>query len=152
MRLSSPAFQDGEMIPQRFGRDFENVNPPLSIDDIPTHARSLVIIMEDPDVPPDAGVPVWDHWVVFNIPPTTTMIPEAWKPIGVRGKGTRGDLDYGGPRPPDREHRYFFRIYALDVILSLPEGSIKQELLQAMQGHVLAEAELIGRFVPPMAS
>lgn len=152
MKLTSPAFQDGEMIPPRYGRDFANVNPPLAIDDVPAGTKSLAIIMEDPDVPAAAGVPVWDHWIVFNIPPTITVIPEAWSPEGVRGKGTRGELDYGGPRPPDREHRYFFRIYALDSLLGLPEGSSKQEVLSALQGHILAEAELMGRFTPAAQS
>ena len=90
----------------------------------------------------------WDHWVVFNIPAITTSIPEAWTPTGVRGKGTRGLLDYSGPRPPDREHRYFFHIFALNVMLDLPEGSMKQEVIDAVNGHVIASAELMGRFAP----
>lgn len=150
MRLTSPAFANGEAIPQRFGRDFENHNPPLDISDIPLDTVSLVLIMEDPDVPPAAGVPIWDHWIVFNIPPDITHIPEAWKTIGVRGRGTRGELDYGGPRPPDKEHRYYFRMYAVDSLLDLPEGSTKQAVLTAITGHVLAAAELMGRFAPPV--
>lgn len=148
MQLTSPAFKNSETIPRRFGRDFENINPPLLIESVPAGTISLALIMDDPDVPPAAGVPVWDHWVVFNIPPDTTHIPEAWKPVGVRGKGTRGELDYGGPRPPDREHRYYFRVYAIDNVLDLEEGSSKQDVLDAMDGHVLASAELMGRFSP----
>lgn len=148
MYLSSPAFVHGEMIPKKYGRDFDNVNPPLMIDDVPEGTVSLVLIMEDPDVPEAAGVPVWDHWVVFNIPPETREISEAWMPVGVRGKGTRGELEYGGPRPPDREHRYFFLLYALDMKLELPEGSSKAEVLGTIQGHVLEKAELMGRFFP----
>lgn len=148
MKITSPAFADGETIPGRFGRDFENVNPPLVMSEVPTDAVSLILIMEDPDVPPQAGVPVWDHWVVFNIPPTVTHVDEHWSVKGTRGRGTRGELEYGGPRPPDREHRYFFKIFALDAMLDLPEGAIKQKVMAAMQGHVLASAELLGRFAP----
>lgn len=148
MKLTSMAFQEGEMIPTRFGRDFENINPSLAIESVPPNAASLVLIMEDPDVPEAAGVPVWDHWIVFNIHPDVSKISEAWQPSGVRGKGTRGELDYGGPRPPDREHRYYFRVYALDTMLNLPEGSSKQDVLNATQDHILATAELMGRFAP----
>ncbi len=148
MRLTSPAFNDGELIPERYGRDFANVNPPLTIDDVPSKVASMVLFLEDPDVPPAAGVPVWDHWVVFNIPADTRTIPEGWRTTGLRGKGTRGELDYGGPRPPDREHRYFFKLFALDMMLDLAEGATKQEVVDAMLGHVVDEAELMGRFAP----
>lgn len=148
MHISSPAFAHGESIPKKYGRDFDNVNPPLGITDVPTGSKSLVLLMEDPDVPKAAGVPLWDHWVVFNIPPDTTAIPEHWTINGTRGRGTRGELDYGGPRPPDREHRYYFRLHALDTLLDLPEGATKHEVLAAMTGHVLASAELMGRFAP----
>ncbi len=150
MRLSSPVFENGTCIPQKYGQNFANVNPPLAIVDVPTGAVSLVLFMDDPDIPAAAGVPVWDHWVVFNIPATTTEIPEAWTVAGVRGKGTRGLLDYSGPRPPDREHRYFFRLYALDTMLDIPEGSTKQEVTDAMHGHIIDRAELMGRFAPSL--
>ena len=152
MKLSSPAFENGGVIPKKYGRDFENINPPLIIHDIPDNAVSLILTMDDPDVPLAAGVPVWDHWVVFNIPPGTKTIPEAWQPTGIRGKGTRGELDYGGPRPPDKEHRYFFRLYALNAILELPEGSTKKEVVDAMAGNIIAETELMGRFAPTQMS
>lgn len=148
MKLSSSAFQNGGTIPQKYGRDFENVNPPLHIEGVPEGVVSLFFTMDDPDVPEAAGVPVWDHWVVFNIPSRVTDISEHWIVEGVRGKGTRGELEYGGPRPPDREHRYFFTIYALDMLLDLPEGATKDECLKAMSGHVLEKAELMGRFAP----
>lgn len=149
MRLTSSAFLDGELIPKKYSRDAENINPPLAWSDVPDSVQTFALIMEDPDVPMAAGVPVWDHWVVWNIPGSITEIPEAWDVVGTRGKGTRGELVYGGPRPPDREHRYFFKWYALDSALELPEGSTKAELQEAMKGHVLAEAELMGRFAPP---
>lgn len=148
MNITSLAFKNGEVIPQRFGRDFENINPSLVIESVPDNAVSLVLIMEDPDVPIAAGVPIWDHWIVFNISPETTMIPEAWNPVGIRGRGTRGELHYGGPRPPDREHRYYFRVLALDRMLDLSEGASKQDILDAAREHILDTAELMGRFSP----
>lgn len=148
MRITSPAFQHGETIPRRFGRNFENINPPLAVHDVPSRAVSFVLFMDDPDVPSAARVPVWDHWVVFNVPSGVTEIPEAWKVSGVQGSGTRGEKDYAGPVPPDKEHRYFFRVYALDAMLDLREGASRQEVTNAMRGHVLASAELMGRFAP----
>jgi len=148
MRLTSPAFDDGGVIPQKYGRNFKNVNPSLVIGEVPDRTISFVLTMEDPDIPAAAGVPVWDHWILFNIPAETREIPEAWQPTGVRGKGTRGELEYGGPRPPDREHRYFFRIYALDGSLYLPEGSSKKQVMDAAKGHILETTELMGRFRP----
>ncbi len=148
MYLTSPTFSDGAVIPKKYSRDVENINPPLAWGQVPDGTQSFALVMEDPDVPPAAGVPVWDHWVVWNIPRTITEIPEAWEVEGVLGKGTRGESTYAGPRPPDKEHRYFFRLYALDVMLSLASGSSKSELIAAMQNHILAEATLMGRFSP----
>ena len=148
MKLTSPAFQYGETIPQKYGRDFENVNPPLLIEAVPEGAKSLVLVMDDPDVPEAAGVPVWDHWVVFNISPRIAQIVENWAVEGRRGIGTRGEKEYGGPRPPDREHRYFFKLYALDTELDLLEGATKQQVESTMEGHVLDRAELMGLFAP----
>lgn len=148
MRLTSPAFADSSSIPKKYGMDYENVNPPLHIVDVPPGTVSMALVMDDPDVPAAAQIPVWDHWVVFNIPPDTLEISEGWKPTGVLGAGTRGEIHYMGPRPPDREHRYFFRVYALDVMLPLPAGATKRQVSDAMDGHVLASAELMGRFAP----
>lgn len=148
MKLSSSAFESGAMIPQKYGRNFANVNPPFEIIDAPETTKSFVLFMEDPDVPLQAGVPVWDHWVAFNIPGSTRSIPENWKVDGIRGRGTRGELDYGGPRPPDREHRYFFKLFALDSMLDLAEGATKAQLQEAMQDHILDSAELMGRYAP----
>lgn len=148
MKLTSPAFEHLGMIPKEYGRDFRNVNPPLRIEGVPENALSLVLTLEDPDVPESAGVPVWDHWIVFNIPPTTTVIPESWFPTGTRGKGTRGELEYGGPRPPDREHRYVFTVYALNCELDLAEGSSKTDVLAALEHQIIERTELIGRYAP----
>lgn len=152
MTLSSSAFQHDAVIPEKYGRDFENINPPLMISDVSPNARSLTLIMEDPDIPVSVGVPVWDHWVVFNVSPTASVIPERWIVDGVRGKNSRGELEYGGPRPPDREHRYFFKVYAFDCLLQLDEGATKDEVLQKMGGHVIEIAELVGRFAPREAA
>ena len=148
MQLTSNAFREGAAIPERYGKNFENTNPPLTIKDAPRNTVSFALFMDDPDIPAAAGVPVWDHWVVFNIPADTRKIGENWRPTGVRGKGTRGELNYYGPRPPDREHRYFFRIYALDTTIDCKEGATKQEVQNAMRDHILASAELMGRYVP----
>jgi Raf kinase inhibitor-like YbhB/YbcL family protein len=150
MKLISLAFENNAPIPRKYSAFGENVNPPLRLDDLPEETKSLVIIMDDPDVPASAGVKVFDHWVVFNIVPESTsyFIPEQWQPAGVLGQGTRGQMGYAGPKPPDREHRYFFQAYALDALLSLPAGSTKQELQEAMSGHILDQAELVGRYAP----
>ena len=148
MELHSSAFTHNGMIPRKYSQHGEDINPPLEIRDVPAEAKSLALIVEDPDVPTMAGVPVWDHWVVFNIPPTISSIAEHWQVDGTRGKGTRGKLEWSGPKPPDREHRYFFKLFALDDFLPLEEGATKQEVLDAIQGHVLAEAELLGTYAP----
>lgn len=147
MRLTSTAFKQGQPIPSKYTCDGENINPPLDISGVPSSARSRALIMDDPDVPAAAGIKVWDHWVVFNMPVTLTSIAENEQPPGVRGQGTRGSLSYGGPCPPDREHRYFFKLYALDDVLSLKEGATKSEVERAMRGHIVAQAELMGTYV-----
>jgi len=113
--------------------------------DIPKEVKSLVLIIDDPDSVKPAGK-VWDHWIVFNIPPSTTIIPEGKEPQGVHGKGTGGNLKYHGPCPPDAEHRYYFKLYALDTQLSLPEGSTKLEVEKSMERHIIEKTELIGRY------
>lgn len=147
MKIESPAFEEGGSIPVRYTCDGENISPELRFSGVPESAVSLVLLMEDPDVPRyvrEDGM--WDHWVVFNIPADTVLIREGESPEGVMGSTTRGTLSYGGPCPPDKEHRYYFRLYALDVELSLDEGATKQEVLDAMEGHVLVEAVLMGRY------
>ena len=150
MKLTSPAFQQNGKIPSKYTCDGENINPPLLIADVPKSVKSLVLLMDDPDIPEIAkknfNVEVWDHWVVFNMPPTLRTIEEGENPPGILGKNTRGNITYGGPCPPDREHRYFFRLYALDIMLNLKEGATKNEVEQAMRGHVLEQTESIGRY------
>lgn len=148
MQLTSPAFTEGGVIPRKYGQDHDNVNPALKIQEPPAGTQSFALWMDDPDVPPQAGVPVWVHWVIFNLPASLREIPEGGVIEGVRGQGTRGHLAYSGPRPPDREHRYFFKLFALDAVLPLSEGATKEQLLAAMEGHILETAELMGRYAP----
>ncbi|MBE9167933.1 YbhB/YbcL family Raf kinase inhibitor-like protein [Pleurocapsales cyanobacterium LEGE 06147] len=147
MKLISPAFEQGGKIPAKYTCDGENINPPLTISDVPSEATSLVLIMEDPDVPKSLRADgMWDHWIVFNMPPDLTKIEEGREPQGIHGIGTGDNLDYYGPCPPDREHRYFFKLYALDTQLNLPEKSTKQQIERAMENHILAKTELMGRY------
>ncbi len=147
MKLASSVFVHEGKIPSRYTCDGDNTNPPLTISDVPSEAKSLVLIMDDPDVPKEIREDgMWDHWVLFNLPANLREINEGEEPLGTRGKGTSGNLDYFGPCPPDREHRYFFKLYALDKELDLPEKATKQQVEHAMEGHVLVKAELIGRY------
>ena len=150
MNLTSPAFPPNGKIPRKYTCDGENSSPPLEITEVPPEAQSLVLIMDDPDIPEAAKqnyhIEVWDHWVVFNIPPETRSILVGKNPPGALGKNTRGNQAYGGPCPPDREHRYFFKLYALDTILNLKTGATKKEVESAMPGHIIAQAELMGRY------
>ncbi len=148
MKLTSTAFHHGKKIPSIYTCDGKNISPPLSIAEAPEGTQSFVLLMDDPDIPDFAkqnyNIEVWDHWVVFNIPPDTTEIPEGKNPKGILGKNTRGNLAYGGPCPPDREHRYMFKLYALHTLLSLEEGATKKEVEQAMKGKIIEETVLIG--------
>lgn len=147
MKLTSAAFENGGRIPSQYTCDGENISPPLTISDVPPGAKSLVLIMDDPDVPKHLRADgMWDHWVVYNIPPDTAEIPEGREPEGLHGTGTAGNQDYFGPCPPDREHRYFFKLYALDSTLDVPAGAKKSELEKVMEGRVLETAELLGRY------
>lgn len=142
-KITSPAFENGEQIPIRHTCDDKNTNPPLIIDGVPDGTKSLVLIMEDLNSP--AGK--WCHWITFNLPPTTTEIPEGYEPGGISGKGSSGNLDYFGPCPPDGEHTYVITVYALNEMLDLPEGASKEEITKAMSEKIIAEALLSGRYV-----
>ncbi|KTG10792.1 phospholipid-binding protein [Haloprofundus marisrubri] len=150
LRLTSPAFDDGESIPDRYGYEHENVNPPLHVEGVPKEAKSLVLVVDDPDAEEPAGK-VWDHWLVWNIEAEPLAIPEAWSPgrnDAIEGKNSFGEVGYGGPSPPDRTHRYRFRLYALDTSLSLFAGATKREIEAAMDGHRLEETTLTGTYTP----
>lgn len=147
MHLTSSAFKEGGIIPSLYTCEGKNINPPLEISGTPSGAKSLVLIMDDPDVPktlrPDG---MFDHWIIFNIPPTTKKIIENSIPPGIQGKNTKGQNQYFGPCPPDKQHRYFFKLYALDKLLDLPAGSTKKELEKAMDKHILAQSQLMGLY------
>lgn len=147
LTLTSPAFSEGGKIPSKFTCEGASINPALQISGVPQGAKTLVLILDDPDVPAFVRKEkMYDHWVVFNIPASTVEIPENSEPLGVSGKNTGGTLGYVGPCPPDREHRYFFKLYALDQELPLPKGSTKIEVEKAMEGHILSQTQLMGRY------
>ncbi|MDE2027821.1 MAG: YbhB/YbcL family Raf kinase inhibitor-like protein [Candidatus Omnitrophica bacterium] len=140
MKLTSNKFQHNEMIPAVYTCEGENINPPLSISDLPPQAQSLVLIVDDPDAPGSTFI----HWVVYDIP-VTGHIKENSVP-GTTGINDFKRRNYGGPCPPSGVHHYYFKAYALDTKLDLPEGQTKAQIEKAMQGHVLDQDELIGLF------
>lgn len=142
LKLTSSSFEHNGKIPSRLTCDGEGVNPSLQISGVNEEAKSLVLIMDDPDAP--SGT--WNHWVKFNISTSTTEIKEAEEPDGISGVGTSGNKDYFGPCPPDREHRYFFKLFSLDTELELGEGATKREVEKAMEGHILQQTELVGLY------
>ena len=145
MKLTSSAFQNGDNIPIHYTCDGKNFSPPLQWNEIPPNTQSLVLIMDDPDAP----VGTWDHWIIFNLPANLTALPEGVKqfPQGTKlGKNSWGKTEYGGPCPPDKQHRYFFRLYALKTVLELPNGATKKKIQQAMGDQIIEEAELIGLY------
>jgi Raf kinase inhibitor-like YbhB/YbcL family protein len=144
--LTSTAFAHEEPIPQKYTCDGQDISPPLQWSDPPQGTQSLALICDDPDAP----VGTWVHWVLYNLPAEARALPEAVPPQGELPDGSRHGqnswrrLDYGGPCPPSGTHRYFFKLYALDTILDLEVGEGKKQILQAMEGHILAQAELMG--------
>jgi Raf kinase inhibitor-like YbhB/YbcL family protein len=140
MEIKSPEFKDGQFIPGEFSCEGTDINPELIIEGIPPEAKSLALIVDDPDAP--SGT--WVHWVVFDIPPTG-KIKENSVP-GTQGKNSSGQMRYHGPCPPFGTHRYFFKLYALDTRLDLKEGINKEQLEIAMTGHILADTQLVGLF------
>ena len=142
MKITSSAFQQGANIPSKFSCDGADTSPPLQIQEIPPEAKSLVLIVDDPD----ALSGLFTHWIAWNISPQTSMIAEGSAPKGTRGTNDFGKSGYGGPCPPSGTHRYFFKIYALDQELNLAAGSKRAQLDSAMKGHVIAQGELMGRY------
>ncbi len=142
MKITSSVFQQGGNIPSRFSCDGANTNPPLQISDVPPEAKSLVLIVDDPDAP--SGL--FTHWAVWNISPQIITIAEGSTPKGVQGTNDFGKSGYGGPCPPSGAHRYYFKIFALDRELDLPSGAKRSQLDAAMKGHVVAQGELMGRY------
>ena len=138
MELISNDFQEGNEIPKKFGYKHENEQPDVQFKSVPAETKTLAIIMDDPDAMKAVGK-VWVHWLTYHSVNDTTKI---------EGKTDFGEIGYGGPAPPDGKHTYIFKGYALDTVLDLNEGYSKQELEDAMKGHILAEAKLTGTFAP----
>jgi Raf kinase inhibitor-like YbhB/YbcL family protein len=152
--VRSPAFQHGGTIPVKYTADGENVSPPVTWGPAPAGTAGLVLIAEDPDAPsPLIPLINWVHWVVYHIPPTVNELPEALPdtaelPGGIRqGLSSFKKFGYGGPAPPFGEHRYYFRVYAVDFTPAFPGPKVtKKQVLKAIQGHILAQGELMGRY------
>lgn len=142
--LSSPAFKHNEHLPKKYTCDGENISPPLTIEQIPEGTKSLSLIVDDPDAP----MGTWVHWVIWNIPPQFYEIPEGSPPpSSLQGTNNFENEHYSGPcPPPGPDHRYFFKVYALDTILELEKGARKPVIEKAMEGHILDQNELIGLY------
>ena len=144
--LSSPVFAQGAAIPAQFTCDGADKSPPLTWTGAPAGVQSFALIMDDPDAP----IGTWVHWVIFNIPASTTDLPATIGPDptledgSIQGLNSWRRVGYGGPCPPRGQHRYFFKLYALDTMLALRSSATKTDLLRAMEGHILAQAELMG--------
>jgi len=148
IKITSPAFEEGGLIPPKYTCDGADLSPPLQWDAVPEGTKSIALINDDPDAP----VGTWVHWVLFNLPADTKELaenipPDRTLPDGARqGTNDFGRIGYGGPCPPGGTHRYFFKIYALDAQINLAAGASKRELLKAIEGHILAQGQLIGKY------
>ncbi len=143
LTLVSSAFAEGEAIPQKFTCDGSDLSPALKWSGAPPTTRSFVLIVDDPDAPRG----VFTHWVAFDIPATQTEIAEGAMSVGTSGRNSGGETGYMGPCPPSGVHRYIFTVYALDVeSLALSAGATKDQVLAAMQGHILAQGSLMGKY------
>jgi Raf kinase inhibitor-like YbhB/YbcL family protein len=148
MKLHSNAFSEGGAIPEKYSREGGNASPPLDWNGVPKDAKSLALVVDDPDAPGGTFV----HWMVYNIPPEMNHFEEAAAaamrlPDGMRqGKNGFGQMGYGGPQPPSGAHRYIFHLYALDSKLDLPPGATRAQLDKAMQGHELEECSAMGKY------
>jgi len=144
----SPVFEDGGMIPAKYTADGDNISPPLEWKDIPEGTKSIALICDDPDAPGKT----WVHWVMWNIPPDENGLAENVRPIATLSDGAKQGISdfkrtgYGGPAPPSGTHRYYFKIYALDISLNIPDNSTKSDLLKAMEGDILGEGQLMGKY------
>lgn len=148
MNLQTSAFTNGESIPREFSCDGDNVSPPLRWSDAPENTKSFALIVDDPDAPGGTFV----HWVYYDIPKTVNELPRGVDtgknpgPGGTQGSNDFGKVGYGGPCPPGGEHRYYFKLYALDTRLNLEPGATKKDLLKAMEGHVVEEVQIMGTY------
>lgn len=145
LTLTSEAFNHAELIPSKYTCDGEDIAPPLAWNGVPANTKSLVLIVDDPDAPNG----VWDHWLLFNIPPSAQSLVEGAYPLppgAEEGANSWGRRGYGGPCPPDKMHRYLFKLYALDTPLDLLNGAKKSQIEAAMKNHILAQTELLGKY------
>lgn len=141
MKITSTVFENNEIIPVNYTCDGENINPPLVILDVPQNAKSLSLIMEDPDAPDEP----FTHWLMWNIDPITEDIEAGETPEGaVEGLNSSGEKGYIGPCPPTNSHHYIFKLFALDTTIDLPFQSDKENLLEKMEGHIIDQSELTG--------
>lgn len=153
LSLTSSAFTAGDAIPATHTADGRDVSPPLAWSDAPEGTQSFALIVDDPDAPdPKAPKMVWVHWVLYNIPPSVSDLPEAVAPNQLPAGTLQGlndwkETGYRGPAPPKGRHRYFFKLYALDTTLSDLHKPTKGQLEMAMRGHILAQAELMGTYI-----
>ena len=148
MEIKSSAFENNKMIPKQYTCDGKNISPQLLWSDVPEGTKSIALISDDPDAP----MGTWVHWVIYNIPGDVNELAENISPDKTLSNGAKQGtndfkkIGYGGPCPPSGTHRYFFKLYALDTKLNLDSGATKKQLLQAMEGHILAQAELMGKY------
>ncbi|UJS17345.1 MAG: YbhB/YbcL family Raf kinase inhibitor-like protein [Candidatus Jettenia sp.] len=148
IEIKSPAFEEGGMIPQKYTCDGEDISPPLSWNSVPNGTKSLALICDDPDAP----MGTWVHWVLFNLPANIQGLPEnrphqkTFENGAKQGITDFKKIGYGGPCPPSGTHRYYFKLYALDTEINLDAGITKQQLLKAMEGHIIAEGQLMGKY------
>ena len=148
IKMRSSAFEEGGMIPNKYTCDDVDVSPPLAWDEVPDGTKGFALICDDPDAP----MGTWVHWVLYDLPPTTRALPEniptkeTLENGAKQGTNDFRKIGYGGPCPPGGTHRYYFKLYALDIALNRDPGMTKAELLKAMEGHILAEGQLMGRY------
>ncbi len=148
MKITSSSFKEGELIPSKYTCDGEDISPQLSWTGSPENTKSFALISDDPDAP----MGVWVHWVIYNIPSTESGLTENIPKNKILENGTKQGMSdfrkigYGGPCPPDGTHRYYFKLYALDIMLDKDAGLTKKELLNVIEGHILSEAQLIGKY------
>jgi hypothetical protein len=148
IEIKSPAFEEGGMIPRQYTCDGKDISPPLTWSAVPAGTKSLALICDDPDAP----MGTWVHWVIFNIPGDIKALPEnmpSQKKLGMEAQQGTNDfrkIGYGGPCPPGGTHRYYFKLYALDTEINLEPGITKAQLLKTMEGHIVAEGQLMGRY------
>jgi Raf kinase inhibitor-like YbhB/YbcL family protein len=143
MKLTSPDFTEGSNIPERFTCDGHDISPALNIEEVPPAAKSLVLIVDDPDAP----VGTFTHWLIWNLrPDLSEMMADSPPPGAVQGVNDFGTRGYGGPCPPSGVHRYYFKLYALDAMLELTPQSRRKAVAAAIKGRIIAEATLMGRY------